>query len=310
MLPNILPQTADEIVEIVKSITMPKLVERRRKPRRKAVHVTGPTWVMLKNVPGARADVRAKVVDFNETGMRIHVSLPLQVNHVVVVKCQAAGVVPNDTSNARVVDCRALMGSGHTVGLTFEACADRDAPARSAELDHYEILQVSSKADPETIHRVYRLQAQRFHPDNGETGHADTFRAIAEAYKILGDPEKRAAYDVNLESYRKFRWRIFDSSEAAMGKAAERSKRRGILELLYTARRSQPGHAAVSIHELEELLGCPREHLDFSLWYLKENALISTSENGRYSITAKGVDHLEVEEAGRSPRKHLLAAVD
>ena len=50
---------------------MPKLLERRKKFRRKAVHVTGPTWVMLENVPGARADIRAKVVDFNETGLRI-----------------------------------------------------------------------------------------------------------------------------------------------------------------------------------------------------------------------------------------------
>jgi hypothetical protein len=57
--------------------------------------------------------------------------------------------------------------------------------------------------------------------------------------------------------------------------------------LLYTARRSQPRHATVSIHELEELLGCPREHLDFSLVYLKENALIGASDSGRYSITGK-----------------------
>ena len=307
MLSNILPENRRSNRN---AALMAKLLERRRKPRRKAVHVTGPTWAMLENVPGARADVRAKVVDFNETGMRIHVSLPLQVNHVVVVKCQAAGAVPNGTANARVVDCRALAGSGYTVGLTFEAGVEGNVPGQAPGLDHYEILQVSSTADPETIHRVYRLQAQRFHPDNGETGHADTFRAIAEAYKILGDPEKRAAYDVHLESHRKFRWRIFDRSEAAMGKAAERSKRRGILELLYTARRSQPSQGTVSIHELEELLGCPREHLAFSLWYLKENTLVSTSENGRYSITAKGVDHLEAEEAGRSHRKHLLAAVD
>jgi hypothetical protein len=52
----------------------------------------------------------------NETGMRIHVSLLLEANHVVVVKCQAVGVVPNGKANARVVDCRALMGSGYTSG--------------------------------------------------------------------------------------------------------------------------------------------------------------------------------------------------
>jgi hypothetical protein len=288
---------------------MAKLLERRRKPRRKAVHVTGPTWVMLENVPGARADVRAKVVDFNETGLRIHISLLLHANHVVVVKCQAAGVVPNGSANARVVDCRALMGSGYTVGLTFEEASAGNHADRIPALDHYEILQVSSKADPETIHRIYRLQAQRFHPDNSETGHPETFRAIVEAYKILGDPEKRAAYDIHVESYRKLRWRIFKQADNATGKSAELPKRRGILELLYTARRRQPNQATVSIDELEELLGCPREHLDFSLWYLKENGLIG-AENGRYCITAKGVDYLEAEETGRPSGKRLLTAVD
>ena len=34
--------------------------------------------------------------------------------------------------------------------------------------DYYEALQISSNAEPETIHRVYRMLAQRFHPDNKE----------------------------------------------------------------------------------------------------------------------------------------------
>ena len=49
-------------------------------------------------------------------------------------------------------------------------------------IDYYELLQISATADPETIHRVYRIQAQRFHPDNQETGDAKKFRAIADAY--------------------------------------------------------------------------------------------------------------------------------
>ena len=62
------------------------------------------------------------------------------------------------------------------------------------------------------------------------------------------------------------------------------------------------------VSKLEELLGCPREHLDFSLWYLKENALIGSSENGVYSITVKGVDHLEAEESAQRQNPRLLAA--
>src|SRR6185437_4287022 len=60
-------------------------------------------------------------------------------------------------------------------------------------VDHYETLQISPNADAETIRRVYRLQAQRFHPDNLETGNAEMFRRISEAYEILIDPERRAS---------------------------------------------------------------------------------------------------------------------
>ncbi len=42
------------------------------------------------------------------------------------------------------------------------------------------------------IHRVYRLLAQRYHPDNGITGDEKSFRAITDAYKVLSEPEKRA----------------------------------------------------------------------------------------------------------------------
>ena len=40
----------------------------------------------------------------------------------------------------------------------------------NGEMDYYEILQVSDSAEPETINRVYRIFAQRYHPDNQETG--------------------------------------------------------------------------------------------------------------------------------------------
>jgi molecular chaperone DnaJ len=58
--------------------------------------------------------------------------------------------------------------------------------------DHYDTLQVSANADLDTIHRVYRILAQRFHPDNRDTGSAERFRALSEAYEVLGNPERRA----------------------------------------------------------------------------------------------------------------------
>ena len=49
-------------------------------------------------------------------------------------------------------------------------------------VDYYEALQISPNAEPEMIHRVYRLLAQRFHPDDKESGSAARFRLISEAY--------------------------------------------------------------------------------------------------------------------------------
>ena len=63
--------------------------------------------------------------------------------------------------------------------------------------DFYERLQISANAEPDTIHRVYRLLAPRFHPDNQDSGDESRFRAITEAYQTLSDPERRAKYAVN-----------------------------------------------------------------------------------------------------------------
>ena len=68
--------------------------------------------------------------------------------------------------------------------------------ADEPRFNFYDVLQINVNAEPETIHRVYRLLAQRFHPDNQETGDPDRFRLIREAYTVLSDPEKRRQHDL------------------------------------------------------------------------------------------------------------------
>ena len=289
---------------------MPQVSERRRQPRRSTTHEG--VWVKLENLPGSHGEVRARVVDASDVAIGIELPLALEENTYVLVHGHN-GAGSNGKLRARVVRCIKLPNGTYSAGLTYETERSSKASGASAGtsepiVDYYEMLQVNPKADPETIHRVFRMMAQRFHPDNGETGNAELFRSIVEAYKVLSDPEKRAAYDVNLHAGRQVRWRIFDQTEAAIGKRAEARKRRGVMELLYTARMNQPTHPVMSIHEIEDLLGCPREHLEFSLWYLKENALIVRSDNGRYSITAKGVDRVEQEEGGILSNDRLLTS--
>jgi curved DNA-binding protein len=170
-------------------------------------------------------------------------------------------------------------------------------------VDHYETLQISPNADLDTIHRVYRILAQRFHPDNVETGDSEVFRALTDSYRTLSDPEKRAAFDIEHRATRRITWKIFDQTASAQGVEAERRKRTGILSLLYRKRIAQPDQPAMNLKEFEELLGVPLEHLEFTLWYLKEGQCVSRTDNGRFTITLKGVD---LAEALSEPRTEVL----
>jgi hypothetical protein len=292
---------------------MSEVSERRRKPRAKAGSTGEPVWVMLLNVPGAAAAVRARVIEANDLGLGIETDARLEPNTLLTVEGLAGNIRSNGKAQARVVDSKPFQ-SVFRAGLTFENGRRENgngpvATSTEAVPDYYELLQISPNADPDMIHRVYRLLAQRYHPDNATTGDEKAFRAITDAYKVLSEPEKRAAYDVNLHAYRQVRWRIFDQRQAAVGKLAERSKRKGILDLLYTKRCNEPDKPSMNLHEMEDLLGCPREHLEFSLWYLKENGLVTRMDNGRFSVSAKGVDWAEQEEAAARLREdHLLPA--
>lgn len=62
--------------------------------------------------------------------------------------------------------------------------------------NHYRTLGVAEDASQGEIKRAYFQQAKKYHPDvNQEPGAAAKFRDIAKAYQVLGNPQRRAAYD-------------------------------------------------------------------------------------------------------------------
>ena len=63
--------------------------------------------------------------------------------------------------------------------------------------DIYEVLGISRDADDKAIKSAYRKLAMQNHPDRNPDDEvaAERFREAAEAYEILKDPQKKAAYD-------------------------------------------------------------------------------------------------------------------
>lgn len=158
--------------------------------------------------------------------------------------------------------------------------------------DYYEILQVSPRADRDTIERVFRYLANRFHPDNRETGNAERFSEIVNAYEILSCAAKRAQYDLHYEQVREVRWRMFSQDSVTDNVQADARLRIAIMSILYIVRRNNPAEPGVGSMELERLLECPEPVVKFHCWYLKENGWIVRLDTGYLAITAVGVDHL------------------
>jgi curved DNA-binding protein CbpA len=162
-----------------------------------------------------------------------------------------------------------------------------------SEIDHYEVLQISPNADIETIHRVYRIMAARFHPDNPRTGNTDTFLLLKNAYEVLVDPEQRAKYDQTRLIEDEAPLPIFELQDFVYGLKGETNRRLGVLALLYNRRRANQDHPGLSLLDLEKRMAFPREHLTFALWYLRSKGYVSQEDNSDCGITAEGIDFIE-----------------
>ncbi|MBM3956859.1 MAG: J domain-containing protein, partial [Gemmatimonadetes bacterium] len=66
----------------------------------------------------------------------------------------------------------------------------------NAKRDYYEVLQLPRNATPEDIRKAFRRLALKYHPDRNKSGDAsERFKEINEAYQVLSDPQRKAAYD-------------------------------------------------------------------------------------------------------------------
>jgi len=164
-------------------------------------------------------------------------------------------------------------------------------------VDHYEVLQLSQTADSDTLERVFRLMAKRYHPDNPDSGNEDTFREVHEAYEVLTEPARRAAFDVQYDKHKSMQWQVFDQDATRGSHQEDQKVFSGVLSLLYAARRSNPESGGVGSLDLEKQLGVPREHLEFPFWYMKKRGWIEILQSGQFAITIDGIEEVLTREA-------------
>ncbi len=174
-------------------------------------------------------------------------------------------------------------------------------------IDFYEVMQISRLAEMETIRRVYRMMAARFHPDNPQTGDTEKFLLLRRAYEVLSDPAQRAQYDLCRQNHEEGPLPIFELKDFVDDIAGEANRRLGVLAILYHSRRRNEAAAGVSVLDLEKRMAFPREYLDFTLWYLKSKGYVKAEDNSDYGLTAEGVDYLESHSAANPLVRELLA---
>jgi curved DNA-binding protein len=119
--------------------------------------------------------------------------------------------------------------------------------------DYYATLGIERGADEKEIKRAYRRLAREHHPDVNPDDNqaAERFRAVSEAYEVLGDPEKRALYDRYGRDWQQAQQAAdagidFGAWQAAQQRAASAGAARG---------RPETGYTYATAEDLEEMFG-------------------------------------------------------
>ncbi|MFN7993890.1 MAG: DnaJ domain-containing protein [Bryobacteraceae bacterium] len=269
--------------------------EKRREQRRHTNAMFALTW---QDAKGKSRTLRARGLNVSKSGMRVETSEEFKPGDEISLRGER-----HDLSGKATVRNCARRGSYFVIGVEFAEETKNTITLPLADaVDYYEVLQVSPNADPETVHRVYRIMAARFHPDNPQTGDTERFVLLNEAYDLLSNPERRASYDASRRMGEAAPMPIFELKAFVDGIEGEANRRLGILCLLYNQRRRDMEHPGLSLLDLERLMSFPREFLAFGIWYLKDKGFILMGDNSDYTLTGAGADFVEA----NSPRHEVL----
>jgi len=275
--------------------------DKRRKQRQLFDCALEVTW---KDIHEVSRTIAVRAIDLSDSGIRVESSEAIELHTEVFVRAERYGL-----TGITAVRHSSRRGTKYVLGLEFRRdTTAADTTETEAFVDYYELLQISPNAEAETIHRVFRIMASRYHPDNKETGDNEKFLLLTKAYAVLSEPARRASYDSVHRNQRAQPLPVFGLKEFAEGLEGEVNRRLGILSLLYNRRRANPENPGISLLEFETVMSFPREHLEFAIWFLREKQYIRTGNNSDYYIAAAGVEYLESEVPSKGVLSKLLHA--
>jgi hypothetical protein len=81
-----------------------------------------------------------------------------------------------------------------------------------------------------------------------------------------------------------------------------------VLEVLYTQRRLEPTNPGIFWREFERLTSRPREHLEFTIWFLMQKNFVTRDDNSRLALTVEGAEYLEQSYRSNLQLKRLQAS--
>ena len=113
---------------------------------------------------GHTASTEVDSVDLSQSGILIRSAQELLQGAAVYIQATTG----NLAAHAVVRRC-VCRGDRYEVALEFNEKTKVTRAAANSDIDYYEFLQISPKADFGTIQRIHRIMAGRFHPDNPET---------------------------------------------------------------------------------------------------------------------------------------------
>ncbi len=188
-------------------------------------------------------------------------------------------------------------------------------------VDYYEFLMVSPTADRAMIEWAVRLMLTRYGKKNGEQADPAKYELVKEAYRTLADPKRRELYDSlrKSEASPEQESPAGSSIEALSRAVVPRSKdqktsvdtirvvqtatpddvalqlkmRQGVMSSLYDIVVTRPRNPELGRAEIARAMNARIDEIEFTIWFLRENDLLKTTNQGLYGITAKGVEWVE-----------------